>query len=304
MKEIRNSLNLKQLNDPQVRISENRSSEGILILGNSDCQVLIEPEGVLYLQSRVNGEIKLSSDFLTNILCKQSTLSHPVKFTLPDERLQMNLCGEFPVNSKAGLREGFSSLKKGFVEACKCFKDSKKGDFSIPDNKKTGTKKEKEISDKITRQVEPVLRKNYEFSERPCGWTIYFRTKKEFHKINIVFDSTRQLLKAETTLTEVSVKQKFSLLVIATFLLHSTHRLRFVRATARLQNDSKKMAIGLESIIPVRLFDYYQPEKMIESVFTASRFTRLPCEALLNPSLADAYLKWVRGERPGQSITH
>jgi hypothetical protein len=301
MKARRTPLNLKVLKDPGLRLRENNACEGRLELAESHYRLLLEPEGLLYMEGEVNGMIDLSCDFLMDILHLNSTLTRPVKFTLvKNGSLRLNLRGELPAATEAALQEGFASLKEGFTQARKNLKKGMKNRNLRRESKRASTKEKSEMPSEIVRTVEPLLKKHYEYSERADGWIIYFRPGKEFHKINVRFDEKTGLLRVETTLAEIAAGQADSQISIAAFLLHSTGRLRFVKAVAGDKNGSGEVGMGIESSIPLDLLDHFPPQKAIESVLTASRFTRAPCEALLNKELADAYLNWVRETGPGK----
>ncbi|KYK22068.1 hypothetical protein AYK24_02765 [Thermoplasmatales archaeon SG8-52-4] len=293
------NINLMQLKEMVSSIKVEEPHVGNFKVGDKNSKILLEPGGVLRVLTDIVLknvlEIDIGKIFL-NLLCYQTRVLCPIKYSLHNDLHRIQLRGEFPAGDKKGLYEGYLTLRDGCQHALELANALLQDHVSTPRYKYRSVRKARSETESTKKLIESELKGSYEFLEQNGKWIISMNTKDYFQKISIFINETTRLISIRTTLVKVSWSDQLSTFAITLFLLNSVARLDFIRAILSKNNDSEKLyLVGLESVIPLRYLEFFKIKNAIESIIVGFSFTRLPCEALLDPTVAKEYLKRIWG---------
>lgn len=296
------NINLMQLKEMVHSIKVEAPHVGNFNVGGENSKILLEPGGVLRVLANIAAKNDSKADigkFFLNLLCHQPLILCPIKYSLNSNLHRIQLRGEFPVGDKKDLHEGYLTLRDGCQHALELAKAFLEGHDSTPKYKYKSARNGRFETESTKKLIESELKGSYEFAEEKGEWIISLNTKDYFQQISILINEASRLITIRTTLVKVSQSEHLSILAITLFLLSSVARLDFVRGIVSKNDDSEKLyVVGLESVIPLKYLEFFKIKNAIESIIVGIQFTRLPCEALVDPTLAREYLAKIWGLTP------
>jgi len=296
------NINLMQLKEMVGSIKVEAPHVGNFNIDGKDSKILLEPDGVLraFTEMAFGKDPEINTEkFFPNLLCHQTSVLCPVKYTLNNDLHRIQIRGEFPVGDKKNLYNGYLILRDGCQHALELANALLEVRGSIKKYKYKSVWNGRFEAESTKKLIESELKGNYEFSEQESKWIISMNTKDYFQQISLSINEASRLLTIRATLVKVSRSDHLSRFAIALFLLSSVARLDFVRAIASKDNESEELYVaGLESVIPLRYLEFFKIKNAIESIIIGIQFTRLPCEALIDPTMAKEYLAKVWGLTP------
>ncbi|MFQ6114404.1 MAG: hypothetical protein ACE5NG_10020 [bacterium] len=294
MRRMTKHINLTSLEKSHTEIKAESPHSAKIELNGYEGKILIEPDKVLY--GKLDNFIENGSIVpLPQWLVVQSKILAPVKFVCKEPPGPIDLVGELPLQDGQGLEAAFTIIKEGMVHAGAL----KKGVSEARPYLSKGSYSEyNQISVKGAEElIEGMLKaRNYEVTYKAQEWTIALNTALYFQKIRIFLDEGLQCVRLNTKLIDLKGESSLQKLAMAAFLLHAAARLRFVRACLNLDENSEQEVIALEVVLPWKCLKIFKPEIALESLIVATRYTKLPCEALLQKQVAERYLQNWCGE--------
>lgn len=296
------NINLMQLKEMVCLVKIEAPHVGNIKVGGKNSKILLEPGGVLRVFTEMafgkDSEINIEK-FFPNLLCHQTRVLCPVKYSLNNNLSRIQIRGEFPVRDKKSLHDGYLIIRDGCQHALELANALSEDHGSITNYKYKSVRNSGYEPESIKKLIEPELKANHEFSEQDGKWIISMNTKDYFQQMSIFINEASRLITIKTTLVKVSPSDQLTTFAITLFLLSSVARLDFVRGTVSKNSDSGKFyAVGLESVVPLKYLEFFKIRDVIESIIVGIQFTRLPCEALTNPTLAREYLERIWGLTP------
>lgn len=288
------NLSLELLREQERRIMVENSHRAAFNVKGTRCNLFLEPDGVLHVRTRSLPEkvaTDLSAPSLTALLTHQAAIGCPVKFTLNRQR-RMQLQGDLPLSGPDSLTRGFRILKAGMLQGTAIVKSVVRGKSGAVARGVVAPESGVELPPEeiFHEQIEEVLLNGYEYTRRDSSdWTVSYNTRSFYQRIGLEVAYSAQYLRVYTSLCIVTGEDVAALRATSLFLLHSAARLRFMRAfIAPLENE--KHQFGLEAVVPLVYLSSFKVTRAIEGLKTATHITRLPCEALQLPGVAETYL--------------
>ena len=274
------------------KITLEDANSGCVEIADLAGKIVIETGDVLRIQMlHLFKEESLDKPTLWPQLVRtQSTVLSPVKFILDQREGRLQLCGELPLAGSSSLPQALEILERGVLDAMRLMdpKRTKSSDLTNGRPRPKGELSTKEIASLLAAMSS---RRGYELSERDRSWTLSFNTERYFQRINIGPNARGRVLQFQTNLAEMAPRDSQAVNAISLFLLQASARLRFVRGILCRSQQAEKTVAALEVILPFEYAKIFGPEIAIESLRTATRYTRLACEALSQPDVAEEYLK-------------
>jgi hypothetical protein len=296
------NINLMQLKEMVSSIKVEEPHVGNFKVGDKNSKILLEPGGVLRVLTNIavknDSEIDIGKFFL-NLLCHQPRILCPIKYSLNNNLHRIQIRCEFPVGDKKGLHKGYLTLRDGCQNSLELANALLEDHGPITKYKyKSGKNSGSEIGS-MKKLIESELKGSYEFLEQEGKWIISLNTKDYFQQISLSINEANRLITIRTILVKVPRSEYLSTFAITLFLLNSVARLDYVRGIVSKNNESEKLyVVGLESVIPLRYLEFFRMKNAIESIIVGIQFTRLPCEALIDPTIAREYLERIWGLTP------
>lgn len=288
MKQKSKLATLQMLEKSGVPVSMQRAHSGTIMIENLTGNIVIEPREVLRIQvNKVFAENPLNEfAFGPQLLRKHRKILSPVKFIFDKEQKEIQLLGELPLDGEESLPVAYEILCQG-IRATKRSPDAKHRRKSAPEK---GKSKRHGLSVKEAKnQLEATCAQSgYELVEQADGWRVSFNTAEYLQRIDMVLNQRSGLLHGKTNLVNLADSEPFTEYAVSMLLLQTTSRLRFVRGV--LFEDQSSKEVALEVKVPGEYSRVFSPEVVIASLKVGTRYTKLACEALLQPQIAKEYI--------------
>jgi hypothetical protein len=308
---------LQQLKEAGFQINLEKPHSGTLQVHQTLGRVEIEPEEVLRIQvSDTLGQTAFESViFGPKLLTRQTEFLGPVKFAVGEDLTQLQLTGELPLNGKASLPIAYQLLYDAILDACSKNAELQTAGanepvlFVKPPDKKRLKEGQPQVKEQtfpskgvsatacrlptaeIKNQLEMTCKNpGDELVEQTDGWRLSFSTRDYFQQITIALDQGAGVMRCRATLVVVPKERSVVQIALAAFLLEASSRLRFVRGVMFEDPSTSQMTIALEVLLPGQYSKVLSPRVAIESLKTATRFTKLGCEAISEADIAKEYL--------------